>query len=662
MRLTKDHTLTPNLQLKLYLLTGLVLLPHVANLPIPVSIFLFATLGLRLFSLKNPQFQPGRWILFLLTIAGIYLIYNQHQGILGKDAGTSLLSVMLILKTLEVRRRRDLYITIFIAYFVIVTQFLYDQSIPLLIFLTLVMVGHTSLLLEINRVTPSKRTFESFQKTFVITLQALPIAIILFIMFPRLSHPLWTFGIDNSGLTGLSDEIRPGSISQLIQSDDVAFRVTFKHTAPPRIQHYWRGLVLWDTDGLTWSTEKNRPIPMLTSQLKPIGEAIEYEIILEPHKNHWLFSLDLPVIVPTDTKLSTDFSLYTRKPVLQPKQYEAISYTRHQHGTLSPELRQRALSLAENVTQRQRNLINHWHATTKSQSELIQKALSYFNSESFIYTLNPPRYITNPIDQFLFDEREGFCEHYATAFTQLMRLAGIPARIVIGYQGGEYNQLGGYYTIRQYDAHAWTEVWLEGEGWRRVDPTAAVAPERVRSAIEPNFGSVGSPVVFKIDDNSFIGQSLKRLGMLIDNSGLQWRLWVLGFDQDRQFSIMRRLGLDFLTAGYWGLILVATISLILAIVTLNLLRKGRLPQDPLVKIYRRYCEKLSAIGLDRQAHEGPMDFSNRVIAQRPDLDKAVMQITSDYIRLRYSNESRPMLDEFAKRVKQFRPKKASKAF
>jgi transglutaminase-like putative cysteine protease len=657
MRQTKDHSLTPFLQFKLYLLTGLVLLPHIANLPLAVTIFLFATLGLRFLSLKFPQLQPGRWILFFLTLAGIFLIYNQHQGILGKDAGTSLLSIMLILKTLEVRRRRDLYVTVFIAYFVIVTQFLYDQTILLLIFLTLIMIGHTSLLLETNRVSPSKNMLEPFRQTFTYTLQALPIAIILFIMFPRLSQPLWTFGFEGSGLTGISKEIRPGSISQLIQSDDVAFRVTFKDKAPPRINHYWRGLVLWDTDGTTWSTDENRPIPMLTSQVKPTGEPIEYEIMLEPHKKNWLFTLDLPVLIPKDSKLSVDFSLYTLKPVVRPKQYEAISYSGHKAGTLTSESRKRALQLADNVTDRQRNLVARWRTTSENNSALVQKALKYFNSESFIYTLNPPSYTNNPIDQFLFNEREGFCEHYATAFTQLMRLADIPARIVIGYQGGEYNQLGGYYTIRQYDAHAWTEVWLEDHGWQRIDPTAAVAPERVRSAIQPNVGSVGSPVVFRIDDNSIIGKSLKQLGMLLDNTGLQWRLWVLGFDQDRQFSIMRRLGLDFLTAGYWGLIIVGAITLFLAIVTLSLLRKGQIPQDPLNIIYRDFCEKLRAVGIDRQAHEGPMDFSNRVVANRPDLAEQVKQITHDYIRLRYSNDIKPLLEDFARRVKQFKPKK-----
>ncbi len=656
MRQTKDHTLTPILQLKLYLLTGLVILPHIVNLPVIVTLFLFATLGLRLYSLKIPQLQPGRWVLFLLTIAGVLLTYNQHQSLIGKDAGISLLSVMLVLKTLEVKRRRDLYVTIFIAYFVIVTQFLYDQTALLLIYLILVMVGHTSLLLEINRVTQSKRMFETYRQTFTLTLQALPIAIILFIMFPRLSHPLWAFGNEGSGLTGLSNEIRPGSISQLIQSDDIAFRAIFNQQAPPRFDLYWRGLVLWDTDGTTWKTDKSRPIPMLSSHIKPIGEPIEYEIILEPHKKKLLFTLDLPVLVPKESKLALDFSLYTKKPVTQPKQYEAISYTRLQPVTLISEMRKRALLLPDNVTDKQRELVANWRATTNSNSELIEKALNYFNSEKFIYTLNPPRYDRNPIDQFLFDEREGFCEHYATAFTQLMRLAEIPARIVVGYQGGEYNQLGGYYTIRQYDAHAWTEVWLQDEGWKRVDPTAAVAPERVRSAIDPNFSSVGSPVVFKIDDNSFIGKSLRQLGMLLDTSGLQWRLWVLGFDKDRQFSIMRRLGFDFLTAGYWGLILVAVISFILVIIALNLFRKGVVQQDPLARIYRNYCQKLKAVGIDKPPHEGPLDFSNRVIAQRPDLAKQVVQITNNYIRMRYGNEVKPMLRDFAKQVKRFRPK------
>ncbi|MCU7842229.1 MAG: DUF3488 and transglutaminase-like domain-containing protein [Candidatus Thiodiazotropha sp. (ex Monitilora ramsayi)] len=657
MRQTIEHTLTPKLQLHLYLLTGLVLVPHVQHLPLVVSFFLFTTLGLRLISLRLPNLQPGRLLLFLLTVAGVFLIYSQHQTLLGKDAGVSLISIMLVLKTLEVRRRRDLYVTIFIAYFVIVTQFLFDQSFLLLIYLLVLLIGHTSLLLDINRVTPAAHFYEPYRQTLWITLQALPIAIILFVMFPRLSHPLWHFGLDGGGTTGLSEQIRPGTISQLIQSSEVAFRVEFKGEPPPRETHYWRGLVLWDTDGTTWFTDPDKPIPILTSRITPTGEPVEYEIYLEPHRKTWLFALDLPAIAPTDSRISSDFLLRLNEPVTQPKQYEALSFTRHLSNGLSPTYRERALSLNNGITDRQRQLVEKWRSSSSSDSELVDQALRYFNTQPFVYTLNPPRYVDNPVEQFLFEDREGFCEHYATAFTQLMRLAGIPARIVIGYQGGEYNRLGDYYTIRQYDAHAWSEVWLEEEGWRRIDPTAAVAPERIHSAIQPNFGSIGAPALFMIDGQGFIGNGLSQLRMLLDTTGLQWRRWVLGYDREQQFSLMRGLGFDFLTAGYWGAVLVALIGLVLALVALQLLRQGRLKQDPVLAIYQRFCRRLAAIGYPRSVHEGPLDYSERISRERPDLASPVQSITTHYIGLRYSEGKKRNLGNFAKQVSRFRPRR-----
>ncbi|MCU7813174.1 MAG: DUF3488 and transglutaminase-like domain-containing protein [Candidatus Thiodiazotropha sp. (ex Notomyrtea botanica)] len=659
MRQTIDHTLTPRLQLHLYLLTGLVLLPHVLHIPLPVSLFLFLTLGWRLASLRLPNLQPNRFLLLLLTIAGVALIYSQHQTLLGRDAGVSLLSIMLVLKTLEVRRRRDLYVTIFIAYFVIVTQFLFDQSLLLLLYLLVLLIGHTSLLLEINRVTPSRNFLEPYRKTFWITLQALPIAIILFILFPRLGQPLWHFGHDSSAQTGLSERVEPGTISQLIQSSAVAFRVTFKHEPPSPEHRYWRGLVLWDTDGVSWYTDKNNPVPILSSSIMPTGKPVEYEILLEPHKKTWLYALDLPAVAPSNSKLSSDFLLHLREPVTRPKQYDGLSFTQHLTSPPTEELRQRALRLGEGITERQRQLVSTWRASSASDSDLVERALQHFHESEFVYTLNPPRYLKNPVDQFLFEDREGFCEHYATAFTQLMRLAGIPSRMVIGYQGGEHNDLGDYYTVRQYDAHAWSEVWLDGKGWKRIDPTAAVAPERVRSAIQPNFGSVGEPALFRIDSDSLIGSGLRQLSMLLDNSSLSWRRWVLGFGQEEQYGLMRGLGLGFLPTGQWGFLLIGLVGLVLALIGVRLVRQGRVKQEQVQVLYQVFCRRMAAIGHPRHAHEGPLDYSVRVCCERPDLANPVRLITKLYIRLRYGeHKTKNNQAAFADQVRRFRPSRS----
>jgi transglutaminase-like putative cysteine protease len=656
---TSDKTLTPKLQFQLYTLTGLVLLPHVNNLTLAITIYLFLALGLRLLSLKIPQIQPNKLTLFALTAIGIYLTYNQHQTLIGKDAGISLLSIMLVLKTLEVRKRRDLYITVFISYFVIITQFIFSQTISLFVFQLVLLITLTSLLISINRVNSENNLISPIKSAFVITIQALPIAIILFVMFPRLTHPLWHIGSDSSAQTGISEEIRPGMFSQLIESSEIAFRVTFKDTPPARESFYWRGLVLWDTDGISWFTDKHNPIDISRTELSINKDSVRTEVFLEPHRKTWLYALDLPSSAPKGSNLLKDFSLSLQNPVNQPKQYEVNSYLNYQQKRLPDEHRKRALKLADNITDRQRQLVSEWKNSATSDDQIVQLALEYFNHHNFVYTLNPPRYLNNPIDQFLFDEREGFCGHYATAFTQLMRLADIPTRIVIGYQGGEYNELGDYFTIRQYDAHAWTEVWLKNKGWLRVDPTAAVAPERVRTAIQPTFGAIGEPALFKINDSGWIGKGIAQLGMLLDTTGLQWRRWVLGFDRERQFSLMRGLGFNFTDIKYWGILTVVFIALALILIALYILSQSRLRVEPVLKLYQDFCQRLAAVGLTKLIHEGPLDYSKRIIQLRPDLSRDIKRITELYVDLRYGRPDEGDLENFTRQVRGFRPGRSS---
>ncbi|MEJ2426095.1 MAG: DUF3488 and transglutaminase-like domain-containing protein, partial [Candidatus Thiodiazotropha sp.] len=274
---------------------------------------------------------------------------------------------------------------------------------------------------------------------------------------------------------------RPGMISELATSEEVAFRVQFDGMPPAPELRYWRGLVIWDTDGFSWFNQTGSPFWKQTQDTDT--PLIHYEVFLEVHQQPWLYSLDLPLNSPPQAVLTGDRQLLTRRSVNHPINYRLVSSTDQHDHRITPNLRQRALTLPENVTQREIDLAMKWKQSAGSDVELVQNALDHFHNQPFVYTLTPPLYPENPIDEFLFDGREGFCEHYATAFTQLMRLAGIPSRLILGYQGGEYNELGDYFIIRQSDAHAWSEVWLEGRGWIRVDPTAAVAPERIRYPI-----------------------------------------------------------------------------------------------------------------------------------------------------------------------------------
>ncbi|MEL0585777.1 MAG: DUF3488 and DUF4129 domain-containing transglutaminase family protein [Candidatus Thiodiazotropha sp. (ex. Lucinoma kazani)] len=653
-----EQTLTLRLMLLLSLFMGLAILPHGMNLSLPINLYLIALFGWRLSSLYLPKLQPGRWLLLLATFGAIFLVYSHYQTLIGRDAGVALLANMLLLKVMEVKKRRDIYVSVFISYFVVITQFLFSQSIVLALYLLLVIICLTALLLEINRVKPSSHLHEPILKTLIIGIQALPIALILFVIFPRITQPLWNFATDSSAMTGLSDRVTPGAISQLIESPGVAFRVQFKQTPPPTAQRYWRGLVLWDTDGYSWYTDRSRPMGYDAVEVIQIGDPIAYEVFLEPHNKPWLYSLDLPIAAPTNSRLSRDFQLLKNRPVTQPLHYNGRSATNYRTPQLPPVLRKRALQLNDNVTQRQRDLVSQWQAASLNDKQIVDQALRYFNTQPFVYTLTPPRYIENAIDEFLFEGREGFCEHYATSFTQLMRIAAIPARLVLGYQGGEYNTLGDYFIVRQHDAHAWSEVWLEGRGWVRIDPTAAVAPERVNYPIRLNFGEEGSPALFNIGSGGFVGSMVRQFAYAFDSANVQWERWIIGYSREHQFSLMHSLGFDTFTASQWSFITIGMIAVSLLFVGLRITWQGKQRQTRTKRIYDRFCRRLSRLGITRRPYEGPLDFARRASRRRPDLAVQIMRIIDHYIQLRYASRRTDMECQlFARQVRKFRPRR-----
>ncbi|MEW8506695.1 MAG: DUF3488 and transglutaminase-like domain-containing protein [Candidatus Thiodiazotropha sp.] len=658
MKQPVDFTVTPGFMAKLSLMMGLALLPHAANIPLNISLYLLLLLAWRVLGILFTRLQPGRWLLLAATMISIYIVYTQYQTLLGRDAGVALLGMMLLLKVNEIKKRRDIYVSVFISYFVVITQFLFSQSAPLSLYLLVVVIGLTSLLMEINRVTPPAKAYQPIVATLKITLQAMPIALVLFVVFPRITQPLWNFSSEASARTGLDDRVTPGAISDLIESSEVAFRVQFKQPPPAKKHHYWRGLVLWDTDGYSWYTDEKRPLGRETLHIRMIDNPIKYEVFLEPHDEKWLFALDIPLEAPPRSRLTHDFQLLYNERVTTPLTYSLHSLTSFGIDQLSPELRRRGLKLADNLTQRQRNLVAQWKANSSSDRQIVEQALSFFNTEHFVYTLSPPRYQINPVDEFLFEGMAGFCEHYATSFTQLMRIAGIPSRLVLGYQGGEYNALGDYFIVRQYHAHAWSEVWLAGRGWVRIDPTAAVAPERIEYPLQRAFGELGAPAMFQLDGGGAVASMLRHVTHALDNANIQWRRWVVGYSREHQFSLMRNFGLDAYTAMQWSLITLGIVAILLLIVGLNIIRQGRQLLSPTQQAYRRFCHKLSRVGISRRSYEGPMDFAERAARNRPDLASQITTISDLYIKLRYASMERDRRQQrsFARLVRQFRPR------
>jgi transglutaminase-like putative cysteine protease len=659
MKSNVDTSVTPGFTSKLSLIMGLGLLPHINNFKIPVSILLLLLLVWRITSLYWNRLQPGRWLLLVVTLALLFTIYTQYQTLLGRDAGVALLGTMLMLKVMEIKKRRDIYVSVFISYFVIITQFLFSQSLLLTFYLIAIVTALTALLMEINRVSAVRNFLQPIIKTLQITGQALPIAIILFIIFPRITQPLWSFSLDSSARTGLSDRVSPGSISNLIESSEVAFRVEFKQPPPPVQQRYWRALVLWDTDGYSWYTDEDKPITYGNTKLIMKGQPIKYEIYLEPHDQSWLIALDVPLEAPARSRLTSDFQILYNNPVTSAKSYSLHSLTEYGMTNLSPELRQRALKLGTYVTDRQRQLVALWRTESKTDTEIVQQALRFFNTNPFVYTLSPPTYLDNPVEEFLFEGKAGFCEHYATSFNQLMRIAGIPSRLILGYQGGDYNDLGDYFIVRQYHAHAWSEVWLEDRGWVRIDPTAAVAPERIEYPLRLAFGKEGAPALFELEGGGLTATMIRQFTHALDSVNVQWRRWIIGYSREHQFTLMRNFGIDNFSTIQWGLITVGLVTVVLLIAVYENLRQGRLRLSPTQQRYQQFCKKLSRVGITRKAYEGPMDFAMRAALNRPDLAEQIMAINDLYVELRYAPKTygKQRQNTFAQQVRQFHPRR-----
>ena len=429
---------------------------------------------------------PKRWQLMLITFAGTAgIIFNFHT-LFGREAGVTLLVLLATLKLMELRNARDAMVLIYLACFIIITNFFYSQTIPTALYLlaTMMVIVATWVQLQAQNIALKPR----LRIAAVLLMQALPLTLILFILFPRVQGPLWGLPQDAYASTGLDERMSPGSLSRLGMSEAVAFRVTYNGKPPRRDQMYWRGPVLWNFDGRTWTPGIS--LPTIVPKFTGLDQAIDYVVTLEPHNKHWLFALDVPEKLTISDKVSVpailtnDFQLLNKEPVHARMRYAARSSLVYRANVQESERQlQRALQLPRQGDPRARQLAAQWRAGSKDDAAIINTALSYFSKNGFVYTLEPPLYGADGVDDFLFGARQGFCEHYASAFVFLMRAANIPARVVTGYLGGEFNDVGNYYIVRQSDAHAWAEVWLAGQGWVRVDPTGVIAPGRVERGL-----------------------------------------------------------------------------------------------------------------------------------------------------------------------------------
>ncbi len=608
------------------------LAPHIIFLPAWITGAFFVCAAWRYLIERRRRPLPSVWFRAALALGCFLGVLATYQSISGVGPGSALLAIMAALKLLETRQRRDQFVLLFISIFLVMSSLLREQylwSLPYLVVAMLLIMTAWLRMSAADRETAG----QSFRTGNRLMLYAAPLAIAMWIFFPRISTPFWAVPIDtSSGSSGLSDTMSPGDISSLSLSDAVAFRVKFDSPVPASRDRYWRGLVLNRFNGRSWSAGEPIFGQRDGGDVAFAGDPVSYRITLEPTRQQWVFALDMPYAWDLPRTQRVQQHVLARiQPIDQRVAYNAISYTDYQidADALRLPFRRWYSTVPEGSNPRTASLAREMRAAAGSDVEFIDAVLRRFNEEEYYYTLEPPPLGSNPVDRFLFDTQRGFCEHYASAFAVMMRSAGIPARIVLGYQGGELNPMGGHMIVRQSDAHAWTEVWLEGHGWRRVDPTAAVAPERIEVGISgAMFDGIGE--AWGLSAPSAL---LHQLQLTYDAMNAKWNEWVLGYGPENQNRFMEWLGMDDPDWQQMLLTLIGTVVLlIVAISMLLMLRYRPPPRDRAAILYRQFTKKA---GVEPLIGETPARYAARAGSESGFAAETVDTVTRLYLEARY---------------------------
>jgi transglutaminase-like putative cysteine protease len=608
----------------------LVAAPHAERTAWWLTVLLAAIVAWRLCLARLSLPLPNRPVILAVVVAATASLYLHYGTFLGRDAGVALLVLMLALKLLEVKTERDGMLLVLLSYFLVITNFLYSQTIPAALYMLVCVWMITASMIGMHYAGRPRSSVDQLRSSGVLLLQSVPVMLVLFVLFPRIDEPLWGLASPvERTKTGLSDTMAPGSITNLTLSEAVAFRATFKAQVPARNRLYWRGPVLWDYDGRTWHGRRSTySEPQYGASYLPI----EYTMTVEPHGKPWLFALDLPGRLPPRSIATSDFQIISSRPVNSRIQYEMVSFMDYTYGVDEVEANlSRALELPFGFNPRTLAYAEALRAKYRSETGIIDAVLRLFN-EGYTYTLSPPLLGRDSIDEFMFDTKKGFCEHYASAFAVIMRAAGIPARVVTGYLGGEMNPIGGYLVVRQSDAHAWTEVWLRGRGWVRVDPTAAVSPARIERGVAAAVLDASALPLFMRDDYALV----RGVRLAWDSLANTWNQRVLGYTPERQRALLTRVGLDDATWRTLTMLMLAigaVVTAILAALTLQRLRVR--VRDPVKLAYLAFCRKLADAGIARAPSEGPQSYAERVSRVRPDLDALVRRFVALYVNVRY---------------------------
>ena len=626
----------------------LVMAPHGLRAPWWLTLLTLCLYGWRMYFALNRGPLPSRWLVLGVAAVAMLGVWVEFRTLFGRQPGILLLMLFSGLKLLETRTHRDAAMAAFLGYFLVITNFLYTQTIPTAAAMCAAVFLLTTTLVRLA--APQRAARANLHTAAVLLAHAAPAALALFFLFPRVQGPLWGLPQDAyAGMTGLSDTMSPGTLSKLALSEAIAFRAEFHGASPPQTLRYWRGPVMWDFDGRTWSIGPS----FLVDFAPPRGgsASYRYEVVLEPHNRHWLFALETAASLPErGARMSHDGQIVASSPVRTRTRYDLLSVIAPEpQSAESAGAMRRALALPPGFNPRARALAAEWRASSGNDAEVVARAVAFLRQGGYAYTLEPPLLAEHSVDDFLFSNKAGFCEHFASAFVFVMRAAGVPARVVTGYQGGELNPVDSIITVRQSDAHAWAEVFLPGRGWLRVDPTAAAVPGRLESGMARAVPQAeGLPLLMR-PDLAWLRDVRDRWEAVAH----KWNVWVLGYNPERQRDLMGSFGMR---DADWRT-LTATLFAFLGAITLVLLAwslKRLARPDPVQQAWRTFCRKLAGRGVERSPSEGPRDYAARAARALPDVRRSILRIGALYIALRYgSHPTPPAVTRLRKLVREF---------
>ncbi|MEO7392532.1 MAG: DUF3488 and transglutaminase-like domain-containing protein [Ramlibacter sp.] len=607
----------------LLVVIGWVVLPQTANLPLWCSALFGAMLVWRGWLAFYSRALPGKWWLLGLLVVTVVATLVTHRTLLGRDAGVTLIVVLLALKTLELRAKRDAFVIFFLGFFTMLTNFFFSQSLVTAAAMLIGLLGLLTALVNAHMPVGKPSLAQAARTAGWMTLLGAPIMAVLFVLFPRMA-PLWGIpGDAMSGRSGLSANMQVGTIASLALDETIAMRVKFEGEPPLQNDLYFRGPVLSSFDGREWRPLQSRSnagfAPALAgpAQLEVMGPAIRYEVTLEPNNRPWLLVLDAaaepPVAPAIQPVMTSELQWVANRPVTDLLRYKAQSHAIFRHGprTNVASVLPQYLELPTGFNPRTEALAQAMRSdpalAAGGPAALVQAALDRLRTGNYRYTLEPGVYGSNTADEFWFDRKEGFCEHIASAFVVLMRAMNIPARLVTGYQGGERNTVDGFWVVRQSDAHAWTEVWLSGRGWVRVDPTSSVAPGRTgaferlqapRGVIATALGNVTPNLALNL-----------RAAWEALNNG--WNQWVLNYTQSKQLDLLKELGFQSPSWEDLSYVLLA-ILVVVALCGAAWTLWERMQHDPWLRLLAQARSRLRRAGVDLPAAAAPRQMATVV--------------------------------------------------